>query len=57
MYTQFEDNLERLTRDIERKCSEPDHELNRLLQISNPIHKQKNKDKNKLYGVHSPEVE
>jgi len=49
--------LGRVIRDIKRKCPEPDHELNQLLDISNRIHKQKRHDKNKVYSVHAPEVE
>jgi len=49
--------LGRVIRDIERKCPDPDHELNKLLAISSRIHKQQKKDKNKVYSVHAPEVE
>ena len=48
--------LGRVIRDIDRKCSEPDEELQTLLAISKRIHRQKRKDKNKVYSVHAPEV-
>ena len=49
--------LGRVIRDIERKYPEPDQELIQLLDISKRIHKQQQKDKNKVYSVHAPEVE
>jgi IS5 family transposase len=49
--------LGRVIRDIERKCPDPDYELRNLLEISSRIHKQKRKDKNKVYSIHAPEVE
>ncbi len=49
--------LGRIIRDIERKCPQPDHELEQLLAISTRIHKQQRHDKNKVYSVHAPEVE
>jgi transposase, IS5 family len=49
--------LGRVIRDIERKCPDPDHELNKLLDISTRIHTQQRNDKNKVYSVHAPEVE
>ena len=49
--------LGRVIRDIERKCPEPDHKLDRLLDISTKIFKQQRHDKNKVYSVHAPEVE
>ncbi len=47
----------RVIRDIERKCPQPDHELDQLLDISTRIINQKRNDKNKVYSVHAPEVE
>ena len=49
--------LGRVIRDIERKCSKPDHKLQSLLDISKKIYHQQKKDKNKTYSVHAPEVE
>jgi len=49
--------LGRVTRDIERKCLQPDDQLNRLLDISTRIFNQQRHDKNKVYSVHAPEVE
>lgn len=49
--------LGRVIRDIERKCPQPDHELEQLLAISTRIHKQQRHDKKKVYSVHAPEVE
>lgn len=48
--------LGRVIRDIDRRCSEPDEELQRRLAISKRIYDQKRKDKNKVYSVHAPEV-
>jgi IS5 family transposase len=44
-------------RDILRKYNAPDDELKELLRRAEQILKQKRDDKNKLYSVHSPEVE
>jgi IS5 family transposase len=49
--------LGRVIRDIKRKCSESDRELDKLLDISIRILSQQRKDKNKVYSVHAPEVE
>ena len=49
--------LGRVIRDIERKCSEPDGKLGRLLEIAKRIHEQQKHDKGKVYSVHAPEVE
>ena len=49
--------LGRVIRDIERKCPEPDRNLDRLLDISTRIYRQQRHDKNKVYSVHAPEVE
>ena len=48
--------LGRVIRDIDRRCSEPDEELQTLLAISKKIYRQKRNDKNKVYSVHAPEV-
>jgi len=49
--------LGRVLRDIERNCPDPDRQLQSLMDIGTRIYHQKQKDKNKLYGVHAPEVE
>lgn len=49
--------LGRVIRDIERKCTNPDHNLSQLLTVSARIYKQQRHDKNKVYSVHAPEVE
>jgi IS5 family transposase len=49
--------LGRVIRDIERKCPAPDQRLQSLLDISKHIFNQQQKDKNKTYSVHAPEVE
>jgi IS5 family transposase len=48
--------LGRVIRDVERNCPQPDPVLDNLLDISTRIHRQKRKDKNKVYSVHEPEV-
>jgi IS5 family transposase len=48
--------LGRVIRDIDRRCPEPDEELQTLLAVSQKIYRQKRKDKNKVYSVHAPEV-
>ena len=48
--------LGRVIRDVERNCPQPDPALDQLLDISVRIHRQKRKDKNKVYSVHEPEV-
>jgi IS5 family transposase len=49
--------LGRVIRDIERKCPNPDNELQSLLTIASRIRNQQQKDKNKIYSVHEPAVE
>lgn len=49
--------LGRVYRDIERKVPEPDEELKELLTLAGRLLVQKQKDKNKLYSIHAPEVE
>jgi len=49
--------LGRVIRDIERNCSEPNPELESLLDIGKRILKQQRHDKNKIYSVHEPHVE
>jgi IS5 family transposase len=49
--------LGRVIRDIERKCSHQDEELQSLLDIAIRIYSQQRKDKNKVYSVHEPAVE
>jgi IS5 family transposase len=44
-------------RDIQRKCSNPDGRLAKVLQIAQDIFNQKREDRNKVYSVHAPEVE
>lgn len=49
--------LGRVMRDIQRKAENPDRELERLLNVAERIYQQKQRDKNKVYSVHAPEVE
>jgi IS5 family transposase len=49
--------LGRVLRDIDRNCPEPDHQLQTLMDIGTRIYHQQRNDKNKVYSVHSPEVE
>jgi IS5 family transposase len=49
--------LGRVLRDIERNCPDADRQLQSLMDIGTRIYHQKQKDKNKLYSVHAPEVE
>ena len=49
--------LGRVIRDIQRKCSNPDTELQTLLDTARRIHTQKRNDKSKIYSVHEPQVE
>ncbi len=49
--------LGRVMRDIARKASPGDAELERLLALAERIHTQQRHDKNKVYSVHAPEVE
>ena len=48
--------LGRVIRDIDRRCPEPDEQLQELLVIGKRIYNQKRNDKNKVYSVHAPEV-
>ena len=49
--------LGRVLRDIERNCPDADRQLQSLMDIGTRIYQQKQRDKNKLYSVHAPEVE
>ena len=49
--------LGRVIRDIERKCPQPDRDLQLLLTTAKQIVTQKKHDKNKVYSVHEPLVE
>ena len=49
--------LGRVLRDIDRNCSDPDHQLQSLMDIGTRIYHQLRNDKNKIYSVHAPEVE
>lgn len=49
--------LGRVVRDIERKISHPDAELQRLIELGRRLLTQKKTDRNKLYSVHEPQVE
>ena len=49
--------LGRTIRDIQRKCSEPEGRLAKVLTIASAIFNQKRNDTNKVYSVHAPEVE
>ncbi len=44
-------------RDIQRKCSNPEGLLAKVLNIAKAIFNQQRNDKNKVYSVHAPEVE
>jgi transposase, IS5 family len=48
--------LGRVIRDIERNYTQPDKQLDQLLDIGIRIYRQKRNDKNKVYSVHAPEV-
>ena len=54
---QLTNYLGRVTRDISRKVTTMDTELEELLRLSERLLAQKRDDKNKLYSVHAPEVE
>lgn len=54
---QLKTYLGRVIRDIERKESHPDNELQELLQMSKRLYKQKRSDNNKLYSLWAPETE
>ncbi|NOY53032.1 MAG: IS5 family transposase [Deltaproteobacteria bacterium] len=49
--------LGRVIRDIQRKSPHPDVSLKEKLDLAQRILQQKQKDKNKIYSVHAPEVE
>jgi IS5 family transposase len=49
--------LGRVIRDIQRKCSNSEGRLTKVLQIAQDIFTQKRGDNNKVYSVHAPEVE
>ena len=49
--------LGRTIRDIQRKCSNPEGRLAKVLTIASAIFNQKRNDTNKVYSVHAPEVE
>jgi transposase, IS5 family len=49
--------LGRVTREIERKVTEPSEKLFKLLATARRIYGQQRRDKNKVYSVHEPEVE
>jgi len=49
--------LGRVYRDIVRKCPQPDAQLTELLHSAKRLLQQKRHDKNKLYSLHTPEVE
>jgi IS5 family transposase len=49
--------LGRVTRDVQRKGSEIDGALKQKLEIAQRLHAQKRDSKNKLYALHTPEVE
>jgi IS5 family transposase len=49
--------LGRVIRDIQRKCSNPEGRLAKVLNIAKAIFNQKRDDKNKVYSVHAPDVE
>jgi IS5 family transposase len=49
--------LGRVIRDIERNCSDPDPQLQSLLDIATRVHRQQKHDTNKIYSIHEPHVE
>ena len=49
--------LGRVSRDIQRKVTEPDESLNKQLELAQRLLKQQRHDKGKLYSIHAPEVE
>ena len=49
--------LGRVVRDIERKITAPDIELQHLLELGNQLLAQKRTDKKKLYSIYEPHVE
>ena len=48
--------LGRVERDIRRKIEEPDVEMAHLLEMADRLLAQRRDSKNKLYGLHAPEV-
>ena len=48
--------LGRVIRDVRRKVSSPDADLDELLQLCERLHAQQRTDKKKLYSLHEPEV-
>ena len=48
--------LGRVIRDVHRKVSSPDVELEELLQLCKRLHAQQPTDKKKLYSLHEPDV-
>jgi IS5 family transposase len=57
LYASIENYLGRLLRDIERNYVQPHDQLQSLMDIALRIYQQQQKDKNKIYNVHAPEVE
>lgn len=49
--------LGRVVRDIERKITTPDTELQHLLELGKRLLTQKRTDKQKLYSIHEPQIE
>jgi transposase, IS5 family len=49
--------LGRVMRDIQRKCPEPDEQLQQLLGLAVRLFNQQRQDRDKVYSVHAPEVE
>ena len=49
--------LGRVVRDIERKCPKMDTKLSDLIKTSKKLLDQKKDSKNKIYSIHTPEVE
>ncbi|MDO9558996.1 MAG: IS5 family transposase [Syntrophales bacterium] len=49
--------LGRVLRDIERKCTNPEGRLAKVLNLAKAIFNQKRNDTHKVYSVHAPEVE
>jgi IS5 family transposase len=48
--------LGRVLRDMRRKVSQPDDQLEQLLQLCERLHAQQPTDKKKLYSLHEPDV-
>lgn len=49
--------LGRVLRDVQRKCPEPDKELQTLMDLSWRVYRQKKQDSQKLYSLHEPFVD